>query len=218
MPALLMPLMIGGQQAVPIRKPAPPAPPARYSEEGAIPMPGDRADDSYAIYVRLMPGDMFASLPPDQTTQWAIAAITVNESDRNPAVPPQGQLTPPPENPRGFQEALQDYETNKTQRVQLTKEAFHLNHDFSLLPPDQVAALRASKTETQDSSSGSAFPAVTFPGVTFFSEVYFDSKHQAALVYMNDWCAQLCAAGSWVYLEKRGGQWVRRSGVLVPGA
>ncbi len=213
-PVLLLPLLTGvSQQATPNRKSSPPAPPpARYSAEGAVPMPDDRADDSYAIYARLMPGDIFASLPPDQTTQWAIASITVNENDRNPAVPPQGQLKPPPENPRGFQEAVQDYETNKTQRVQLTQSAFHLNHAFSLLAPNEVAALRAEKTGTDASESAS-----DFPGVTFFSEVYFDSKHQAALVYMNDWCAHLCATGSWVYLEKQGGQWVRCSGVVVPG-
>jgi hypothetical protein len=48
--------------------------------------------------------------------------------------------------------------------------------------------------------------------------VYFDSKHRAALVYMYEWCANLCAAGSWVYLEKRGSQWTRQSGIVVPGA
>jgi hypothetical protein len=48
--------------------------------------------------------------------------------------------------------------------------------------------------------------------------VYFDTKHAAALVYMNDWCAHLCSAGTWVYLEKHGGHWVRRSGVVSGGA
>jgi hypothetical protein len=195
----------------------PPAPPARYSEQGAIAMPDDRAEDSYAIYSRLMPGQEFAGMAPEQTTQWAIAQITINETDRNPAVPPLGQLKPPPENPRGFQEAVQDYETNKFVRVALTKDPFQLNHPFSLLHPDEVAALRSSRTaaqvssETQSQWSG-------YPGVTFFSEVYFDSKHRAALVFMNDWCAHLCSAGSWIYLEKQGDQWVRRSGIVTGGA
>ncbi len=80
-----------------------------------------------------------------------------------------------------------------------------------------MAALRASKTAAEVSSETQSQWA-GYPGVTYFSEVYFDSKHQAALVYMNDWCAHLCASGSWVYLEKHGGQWVRRSGVTTPGA
>ena len=212
---LVLPLLIAGSpQTANNRKP--PTPPAHYGEEGAIAMPADRADDSYAIYSRLMPGDVFASMSPDQNARWAIAAITINETDRNPAVPPLGQLKPPPENPRGFQEAEGDYETNKYVRVQLTKDPFQIGHAFSLLHPDEAAAFRASKTSAEVSSETRAQWA-GYPGVTYFSEVYFDSKHQAALVYMNDWCAHLCSAGSWVYLEKRGGQWVRRSGVPVPG-
>jgi hypothetical protein len=102
-------------------------------------------------------------------------------------------------------------------RVQLTKDPFQLSHAFSLLRPDEVAALRASRTAAQVSSETQSQWA-GYAGVTFFSEVYFDSKHRAALVYMNDWCAHLCSTGSWVYLEKHSGQWVRRSGVTVPGA
>jgi hypothetical protein len=183
-------------------------PPRTYAENGAIPMPPDRAGDSYAIYSLLMPGQPFAQMPPDQTAHWAIASITVNADDRNPAIPPQGQLKPPPNHGREFQEAVLDYETNQNVRVQLKQDAFHISHDFSLLSPDQVSALRAAG---QAQGSG-------YPGITFFSEVYFDTQHDAALVYMNDWCAHLCASGTWVYLEKHGGQWVRRSGIVVPGA
>lgn len=195
----------------------PPVPPTHYSDQGAIPMPDDRADDSYAIYSRLMPGQEFATMAPEQNARWAIAQITINETDRNPAVPPQGQLKPPPENPRGFEEAVQDYQANRYMRVALTRDGFQLNHPFSLLRPDEVAALRDSKTAPQVTSETQSQWA-GYPGVTYFSEVYFDSKHKAALVYMNDWCAHLCSAGSWVYLEKQGDQWVRRSGILTPGA
>lgn len=179
-------------------------------------MPTDRADDSYAIYSLLMPGDVFGRMAPKQNARWAIAEITVNEQDRNPAIPPQAQLKPPPENPRPFQEAVEDYRANRNVRVQLTKRPFHLDHDFSLLAPQQVADLRAARSGPQVSSEAQA-QWRGYPGITFFSEVYFDTKHRAALVYMNDWCAHLCAAGSWIYLEKQGGHWVRRSGVVVPG-
>jgi len=216
MPALVLPLILAGSPQTANNRRAP-SPSTRYSDLGAIPMPDDRADDSYAIYSKLMPGDEFASMAPEQNARWAIAAITVNETDRSPAVPPQGELKPPPENPRGFQEAVEDFAANRNVRVQLTKDPFQLSHAFSLLRPDEVAALRASRTAAQVSSETQSQWA-GYAGVTFFSEVYFDSKHQAALVYMNDWCAHLCSAGSWVYLEKHGKQWVRRSGVTVPGA
>jgi hypothetical protein len=173
--------------------------PAVSAPGGIISMPADRAEDSYAIYSMLMPGKTLASLPSAQGAAWAIAAVTLSDAERNPQIPPQGQLKPPSNNAKGFGEAVGDYETNKYTRVRLEKNDFHLSHDFVLLNPDTAR------------SGG-------YPGVTYFSEVYFDSKHRAALVYMYEWCANLCAAGSWVYLEKRGGQWQRDSGIVVPGA
>jgi hypothetical protein len=190
---------------------------AAASPGDPIPMPDDRAVDSYAIYALLMPGQPFATLPPEQNARWAIAAITVNESDRNPAIPPQGQLKPPPENPRGFNDALGDYEANKNVRVQLSRDALHVSHAFTLLSPGAVAALREARGGPQVTSQAQSEWA-GYPGVTYFSEVYFDKDHTSALVYMDDWCAHLCAAGTWIYLEKQGGQWVRRSGIVSGGA
>ena len=174
--------------------------PAAQSAAGAIiPMPPDRAEDSYAIYSVLMPGKTLATLPSAQGSSWAIAAVTVSDTERDPQIPPQGQLKPPPGNAKGFSEAVGDYEAHRYTRVRLEKKSLHLDHDFVLLNPDTAK------------SAG-------YPGVTYFSEVYFDSTHRAALVYMYEWCANLCAAGSWIYLEKHGGQWQRQSGIVVPGA
>jgi hypothetical protein len=171
-------------------------PPARGA---IIPMPEDRAEDSYAIYSLLMPGETLASLPAEQGAPWAIVEVTVNDADRSPRIPPQGQLKPPPENPKGFGEAVGDYESNRYTRIQLNKDNFHLTHSFALVNPDSAK------------NAG-------YAGVTYFSEVYFDAKHDAALVYQSEWCANLCSSGTWVYLEKHGGRWVRRSGIVVPGA
>jgi hypothetical protein len=183
----------------------------------AIPMPADRAADSYAIYSLLMPGEIFSSFAPEQTQRWTIADTTVNETDRNPAVPPEGQLKAPPDNVAAFHEAVKDYQTNKYQRVLLTAEPFRINHPFSLLIPAEVDELRLSRTAANPNSAVQA-KYIGVPGITFFSEVYFNTKHTAALVYINDWCASLCAAGQWVYLEKHKGYWTKRSGITVPGA
>ncbi|MGB7134123.1 MAG: hypothetical protein WBD46_02480 [Acidobacteriaceae bacterium] len=161
---------------------------------GIIPMPPDRAEDSYAIYALLMGDRNWPACQPGATR--AIAEVTVNDPDRDPRVPPQGQLKPPPDNPNGFNEAVGDYEANKNIRVKLDEEGFRPQHSFPLVDP------QAAKSA----------------GTTYFSEVYFDKKHRAALVYMSEWCANLASAGTWVYLEKQGGQWVRRSGIVVPGA
>lgn len=173
--------------------------------DGAIPLPADRAQDSYAIYSLLMPGSLVSSSAQGSGGRWAIAEITVNTADRNPAVPPDGQLKPPPDNPRGFREAVADYEANQDVRVRLVRNDFALHHPFELLSPRQVKDVRAEKPDD-------------IPGITFFSEVYFDRKHTAALVYMNTWCANLCAEGTWVYLEKQHGHWVRQSGIVVSGS
>ena len=168
-------------------------------------MPPDRVADSYAIYSLLMPGELITSLAHEPNGKWAIGEITVSVADRDPAIPPEGQLKPPPDAPRGFKEAVADYEANQHVRIRLVRRDFQLSHPFELLSPSQVSEVRADK------------PAGV-PGITFFSEVYFDRKHQAALVYMSNWCANLCSAGTWVFLEKHQGHWVRRSGIVVPGS
>ena len=181
------------------------------------PIPAQRAADSYAIYSILMPGQPFNSMSPSQTSRWAIAENTVNITDMNPAVPPDGQLNPPPDNHRDFEEALDDYEARKQQRFRLDANHFQLSHPFSLLNDEQVSELRQARSSTT-ANSGLKSQYAGYPGVTFFSAVYFNRAQTAALVFMNNWCANLCAAGQWIYLEKQGGHWVRRSGITHGGA
>ncbi len=76
----------------------------------------------------------------------------------------------------------------------------------------QVAELRRAKTAVDPGGLREKYAG--YPGVTFFSEVYFSANHHEALVYMNNWCANLCAQGQWIYLEKHGGNWVKRSGIF----
>lgn len=181
------------------------------SHKAPVPMSPERAADSYAIYSILMPGTPFDNLPPDQAKQWAIADTTVNIDDMHPAVPPDGQLQAPPDNTAAFHEALQDFQSRRYERVQLTRR-FNVDHDYDLLNAPKVAELRRAKGAV-DAGSDVIDQYSAYPGVTFFSQVYFNTRQTAALVYMNNWCANLCAAGQWVYLEKHAGQWERRSGI-----
>ena len=178
-----------------------------------IPMVVDRASDSYAIYSLLMPGVPFAGMSPDQASHFAIAGTTVNINDMNPAIPPEGELQPPPNNEKAFQEAAQDFHTRRYERVQLERQ-LKIDRPYTLLTPDDVAELRKTLggidpgSQLQDKWAG-------YPGITYFSEVYFNTARTAALVYMNNFCANLCANGQWIYLEKNGTQWVRRSGLNI---
>jgi hypothetical protein len=184
---------------------------AANGDSSIVPMPAERAPDSYAIYAVLMPGEPFKSLPPEQARAWAIADTTVSIADMNPAVPPDGQLQPPPDNVTAFREALHDYQVRRYEHVQLTRN-FTLDRDYQLLTSDQVSEFRRSRASA-DANSQLQDKYAGIPGVTFFSQVFFNAGQTAALVYMNNWCANLCSAGQWVYLEKHGGQWVRRSGI-----
>ncbi len=172
----------------------------------------DRAD-SYAIYSLLMPGVPFQGMSTTQAQRFAIAGTTVSIEQMNPAIPPDGQLQPPPNNAQAFQEAVQDFQTRRYERIPL-EHKINLDRPYTLLNADDVAELKSTLagidpgSQLQDKWAG-------YPGITFFSEVYFNTAHTAALVYMNNFCANLCANGQWIYLEKNGDQWVRRSGLNI---
>jgi hypothetical protein len=166
----------------------------------------DRAADAYAIYSLL-------SMSAEQASRLAIAAITVNIDDMNPAIPPEGQLQPPPNNEKAFNEAVQDFHTRRYERVQLEHQ-LKIERPYTLLSADDVAELRNSLAGI-DPGSQLKDKWVGYPGITYFSEVYFNTSRTAALVYMNNFCANLCANGQWIYLEKDGAQWVRRSGLNI---
>jgi hypothetical protein len=169
--------------------------------------------DTYAIYSQVMPGVPFQSMSLSQASQFAIAAQTVNIDDMNPAIPPDGQLQPPANNEQAFNEAVQDFYTRRYERVQIAHQ-LQLDRPYTLLDTSDLAELRTTLagvdpgSELKDKWAG-------YPGITYFSEVYFDSAHTAALVYMNNFCANLCSNGQWIYLEKKGDNWVRRSGLNI---
>jgi hypothetical protein len=168
------------------------------------PIPVARAADSYAIYSLLVPGAPSDEIARTPASDWSIANTTVNITDMDPAVPPDGQLKAPPENTRAFNEAVHDYNTRKYERFRLEATNFHPKPPLPLINEQQVNDIRQSRSVNT--------------GITFFSAVYFNNNQTAALVYVNDWCANLCAAGQWVYLEKQNGQWVRQSGIFAKGA
>jgi hypothetical protein len=155
--------------------------------------------DTYAIYSLLLHDDPYPGLPQKQGPL-AIADTTVNITDMNPAIAPESELQPPPNNAEAFREAVQDFQSRRFERLQLKRD-FHLDVDYALLSSGDVAAYKSAQTG--------------YPAINFFSEVYFNAKQTAALVYRNTFCGRLCANGQWIFLEKHGDQWVRRSGLNI---
>jgi hypothetical protein len=172
--------------------------------------PPDRLPDTYLIYSMLMPGQVFKDLDSGQNQPWAISKTTVNEDDMDPKLAPEAVLQPPSDNPRDFLEAVGDYNQRKKERLVLTRR-FHLDRTYVLLPAADAAQLRASRTDP-DANSDAQEAYSGYLGITYFSEVYFNVAQTAALVYILDWCGNLCSQADWVYLEKQNGVWVRRSG------
>jgi hypothetical protein len=169
----------------------------------------DRLPDSYLIYAMLMPGQLFEDMGSGQSQAWAISGTTVNEDDMDPKLAPEATLQPPDDNPRGFRGAVNDYNQRKKERLVLTRR-LELSQPYVLLTPNDVAQFKASRSVNSDSELQAKYG--DYVGVTFFSEVYFNTAQTSALVYILDWCGNLCSQAEWIYLEKRDGVWVRRSG------
>jgi hypothetical protein len=178
------------------------------AKPAAAPAVPDRLPDTYMIYSLVMPGQVFQDM--DNGQPWAISNTTVSEDDMDPKLAPEATLQPPSDNVQGFTEAVNDYNHRKKERMVLRRR-FHLPRSYVLLPPADTSAFKASRTSMNASSSDRSTYG-NYLGVTYFSEVYFNGAQTAALVYILDWCGNLCSQAEWVYLEKQNGVWVRRSG------
>jgi len=169
----------------------------------------DRLPDSYLIYAMLMPGQLFEDMGSGQSQAWAISGTTVNDDDMDPKLAPEATLQPPDDNPRGFKGAVNDYNQRKKERLVLTRR-LELSQPYVLLSPSDTTDFKASRSVNATSELQSKYS--DYVGITFFSEVYFNTAQTSALVYILDWCGNLCSQAEWIYLEKRDGVWVRRSG------
>jgi hypothetical protein len=193
-------LLLAGTTVLAQTKPAPPPP--------------DRLPDSYLIYSLLMPGQVFTDMDSGQGKPWAISGVTVNEDDLNPKLAPEATLQPPDDNPRGFHEAVLDYNQRKKERMPLTRR-LNVDRPYILLAPNDAAQFKASRVSV-NATSDMQDAYADYLGITYFSEVYFNTAQTSALVYILDWCGNLCSQAEWVYLEKQNGTWVRRSGKAPP--
>src|SRR3984957_17421451 len=113
----------------------------------------DRLPDTYAIYSMIMPGQVFKDMDSGQNPAWAISATTVNEDDMDPNLAPEATLQPPTDNPRGFQEAVSDYNQRKKERMVLKPPPrLNLLRPYVLLAPADVARFKAARTSPGSSS------------------------------------------------------------------
>lgn len=193
------------------QKRAPSRSPTEHRSEAVKEHPDvERSPAAYEIYSLLVPGEALAKMAPSLNQRWAIAAMTVSANDISPALAPEAALKAPKDDPEGFREAVADYEARKDEHVLLVRQ-FRLARPYSLLTPTEVNEFRSARsTPTAPAALRQKYSG--YPGITYLSQVFFNSKQTAALVYMVDWCGNLCSGGQWFYLEKQGGRWIQRSG------
>jgi hypothetical protein len=207
--------------------PAPPYPadlirkPDAEPEFAPIPMPQDRAADSYKIYSILLPvGELanpgwsrdlwlladttLALVPPDQP---CLSQGGVDGVDMNPHV----ALQPPPEGMQDFAEMLDDFDRRCHERIQLTADAFTLVVPLRLLTQTERDDFIRTRFDPDAGIEGDRLTAryKGAPGLSMFSQVYFNAHHTVAMVYASGWCGGLCAQSYWEVLGFQDGVWKR---------
>ncbi len=182
-----------------------------------VPMPRDRAADSYEIYTQLLPGNQieWGNVP---RSFWLL-------EDTTKAVPPDSScatsggmnphsaIQPPQPRKADFAEVLADFDEHCHDRYLLDASAFHLKLPVKLLdddarkryvshvmhfmpPPDHIM----QAPPTPDEFKGAA-------GMHSFTPVYFNPAHTLAMTEIGMYCGGLCGMWRWVVLERKDGQW-----------
>jgi hypothetical protein len=207
--------------------PAPPYPPgmiltaeASNSLLPVVPMPPDRAADSYKIYSALLPvGDL--ANPGWTRDMWLLSDTTLTLVPANQSCLPQGSegtemnphvaVQPPVEGQQDFAEMLDDFDRRCHERVHLTAESFNLVVPLKLLNPAEQDEFILGRF---DPNAGPEADRMTArykgaPGLSRFSEVYFNAHHTVGMVYASGWCGGLCSQSYWQVLKFEDGVWKR---------
>jgi hypothetical protein len=183
-----------------------------------ITMPSDRVADSYRIYSVLMPVDELGGkgwphelyLLEDTT----VALVKPDEACRQEvqdsglsAMNPHNALTAPESRAQDLAELLEDFDKHCHERVKLTADGFKLQVPLRLLNEDeQEEFIRTRFGATKDVKAEEKYRGA--PGLSSFSQVYFNAHHTVAMVYASGWCGGTCAQAFWVVFEKDSmGQW-----------
>jgi hypothetical protein len=209
------------QQQLPV-----PLPPPRV-----IPMPEDRASDSYTLYEELIPvGESGAPGWPHDL--WLVADTTRSmvaadqpcwqaPTDGKPrgftgTMNPHEAVHPTEDRAQDFAEILEDFDRHCHDRVQLDAASWHLPVPVHILNEAEQkeffsTRFRARPKDGQPSENDARIAAKYkgAPGLFSFSEVFFNTHHTVALVYADLWCGGLCGNRFWSAFSLVNGEWKR---------
>lgn len=175
----------------------------------AMPMPGDRAEDSYAIYSQLLKGGPY-KWGNGYTKQWLVEGTTnaiplgaaCNPAPEDPPMEmsPREAVKAPEDRQGEWNEVLADFDRHCHDVIQLEQKGFKTELPVHLLNAEDMRRYRHEAAKPTAEFADAA-------GLHRFTEVFFNTNHTLALVEADMRCGSLCGHTSWVVLERREGRW-----------
>ena len=197
----------------------------------SIPMPQDRAADSYDLYSRLMPVGELGNqgwphdlyLMADTTTSPVSDGepcfVNVDPEKKLPGeanwLNPHIAIRAPKEREHDFTEVLEDFDKHCHERLKLTPELMKTKAPLRMLTASEAAEFYASRSDPKapDSLTEKSKGA---PGLSSFSQVFFNTNRTLAMVYADGWCGGRCGHRFWRVFERTtDGGWKVQPWVVV---
>lgn len=172
-------------------------------------MPGDRAEDSYAIYSQLLKSGPI-EWRDAKRTQWLLEKTT-NATALKLACNPTSEADPTIMNPHEAVKApasrqsewdavLADYDQHCHNVIELDRDSFKTELPVHLLNAEEKRRFMEDQSHLPAEFADGA-------GLHRFTEVFFNANHTLALVEEGMWCGLSCGNWTWVVLERKGERW-----------
>jgi hypothetical protein len=177
-----------------------------------MPMPGNRAEDSYAIYSQLLKSGPIEGRNTSRR-QWLIEDTTnaipldvaCHPASKVIGMNPHDAVKAPEDRQIEWNEVLADYDQHCHDVIQLDLESFRTELPVRLLNAEDKQNFMREQNFMRDPVRPAEF--ADGAGLHRFTEVFFNANHTLALVEQGMWCGSLCGNWSWVVLERREGRW-----------
>lgn len=172
-----------------------------------MPMPGDRAEDSYTIYSQLLKSGPVEWRDATRR-QWLIEdttnAIPLDVACHSKAdlmgMNPHDAVKAPDDRQTEWNEVLADYDRHCHDVIQLDLQSFRTELPVRLLNAEDKRSFAKDPRKPPAEFADGA-------GLHQFTQVFFNANHTLALVEQGMWCGSLCGNWTWVVLERREGRW-----------
>ena len=181
----------------------------RYAQP--MPMPGDRAQDSYAIYSQLLKSGPIEWREADRK-QWLIEDSTnavrldVDCGVENTGLSPRGAVKAPENRQTEWNEVLADYDQHCHDVIELDRDGFRTKLPVRLLNTEDKRRFDPHRPPAEFADGA---------GLHQFTQVFFNANHTLAAVKEGMWCGTLCGNWMWVVLERRQDRWVMLPWVVL---